>query len=139
MTVANRVVVRRPSEMVLGAVFLTLAALPLAAVGMALLLRVGGVAPGLMPVPGILVRFIGLGLLLVGVIFVWLAWFALKPRHWARAGATVFAGVEVVMLVIGMLATAFDPVGVGLVLLAGAGALLMYLPRSAEYLSQSQK
>jgi len=135
----NRVAVGRPVEMTLGAVFLTLAALPLVLLGLALLLRLGGVAPGMAQVPGILVRFIGLALLVVGVLFVGLAWFAVKPRHWARSGTCVFAGVEIVMLFVGMLVTAFDPVGVGLILLTGAGAVLMYLPRSAEFLALSGK
>lgn len=135
----NRLAVGRPPEMMLGAIFLTFAALPLVLVGVTLLLRLGGLTPGLVNAPGILVRFIGLALLLVGVVFVGLAWYALKPRHWARSGAAVFAGVEIVMLFIGMLVTAFDPVGIGLILLAGAGAVLMFLPRSAEFLALSRK
>jgi hypothetical protein len=135
----NRVAVGRPPEMMLGAIFLTFSALPLVLVGLTLLLRLGGLTPGLANAPGILVRFIGLALLLVGVVYVALAWYALKPRQWARNGAAVFAGVEIVMLFIAMLTTAFDPVGIGLILLAGAGAVLMFLPRSAEFLALSAK
>jgi nucleoid-associated protein YgaU len=142
--------VPRPPEMILGAMFLTFAALPLVLAGSALMLQLGAIGPNLARLvperwPSVdvgsvvlLVRVAGALLFLLGAVFVALAWIAVKPRRWARKAATIVAGVEAVLLIGGMVATAADPVSVGLVVLAGAGAVLLYLPRSEEFLSSQR-
>ncbi|MGI8813731.1 MAG: hypothetical protein ACR2G2_00150 [Pseudonocardia sp.] len=136
----------RPPEMYLGAGFLTLAALPLVLAGVALVLQFGAIGANLrqkvlesgsgVDVGSVilLVRVAGGLVLLGGLLFVALSWFALRPRRWARAGATGLAVVEILLLVAAMIVTAIDPVSLGLILLAGAGAVLLYLPRSEEFL-----
>jgi hypothetical protein len=143
---SNQLVIDRPPEMVLGAIFLTLAALPLVLAGLGLMLQLGQIGPNLartvprkwptvdVEVVVLLVRVAGFVLLLIGLLFIALTWFACKPRRWARAGATALAAVEALLLIAAMIMTAVDPVSLGLILLAGAGAVLLYLPRSEEFL-----
>lgn len=142
--------VRRPVEMYLGTLFLTLAALPLILVGAALALQIGAIGENLrqrITATGtgldvgsliLLFRMAGGLLLVIGLLFAVFAWTALKPKRWARTAATVLAVVEIVLLVVAMVVTAVDPVSLGIVLLAGAGVALLYLPRSEEYLLTSR-
>jgi hypothetical protein len=141
---------RRPVEMFIGGLFLTLAALPLILIGTALTLQVGAIGENLrrrlteagtgLDVGAVILLFrLGGGLLLIiGVLFVLFTWIALKPKRWARTGATVLAVVEIVLLVVAMAVTTFDPVSLGIVLLAGAGVVLMRLPHSEEFLLTSR-
>lgn len=136
----------RPTEMYIGAVFLTVAALPLVLVGGGLVLQLGALGTNLrqritdagvaVDVDGLVIAFrVGGGVLAaVGLLFVALAWVALRPRRRARTAVTVLAVVEMALLVFAMVVTAPDPVSVGLTLLAGAGLALLYLPRSEEFL-----
>ncbi|HTK64682.1 MAG TPA: hypothetical protein VL595_19990 [Pseudonocardia sp.] len=142
--------VRRPVEMSVAALFLTLAALPLILIGAALALQVGAIGENLrgrlsgggagLDVDGLILlfRFAGVALLIAGLLFLAFTWAALKPKRWARTGATVLAVVEILLLVGAMVVTTVDPVSLGIVLLAGAGVVLMYLPHSEEFLLTSR-
>jgi hypothetical protein len=141
--------VQRPVEMFVGGLFLTLAALPLVLVGFALALQMGAIGANLrgrlagggagLDVGGLvlLFRFAGGALLIIGVLFLAFTWATLKPKRWARTAATVLAVVEILLLVGAMIVTTVDPVSLGIVLLAGAGVALLYLPRSEEFLLTS--
>ncbi len=141
-----RLRIGRPPEMYVGAVFLTLAALPLVLIGGGLALLVGPLgttlrqrvteaAPGVDVDQVVLALRAGGGVLaVVGFVFVGLAWLALRPRRRARTAVTVLAGLEMALLAFAMVLTAPDPVSVGITLLAGAGVALLYLPRSQEFL-----
>ncbi len=141
-----RLRIGRPPEMYLGAVFLTLAALPLVLIGAGLALLVGPLgttlrqrvteaAPGADVAQVVLAFQAGGGVLAaVGLVFVALAWLALRPRRRARTAVTVLAALEMALLVFAMVVTAPDPVSIGMTLLAGAGVALLYLPRSEEFL-----
>jgi CBS domain containing-hemolysin-like protein len=136
--------------MFLGGLFLTLAALPLILIGTALALQVGAIGENLrrrltesgtgLDVGAVILlfRFGGGLLLIIGVLFVLFTWIALKPKRWARTGATVLAVVEILLLVIAMVVTTFDPVSLGIVLLAAAGVVLLRLPHSEEFLLTSR-
>ncbi len=142
--------VRRPVEMYVAGVFLTLAALPLVLVGAALLLQVGAIGENLrqrlteagsgLDVGSLILLFrMGGGvLLLIGLLFLAFTWAALRPKRWARTGATVLAVVEILLLVGAMVVTTVDPVSLGIVLLAGAGVVLLHLPHSEEFLLTSR-
>lgn len=142
--------VRRPVEMFVGGVFLTLAALPLILIGAALTLQVGAIGENLrqrltdagtgLNVGSVILlfRFAGVLLLIIGVLFAAFTWMTLKPKRWARTGATVLAVVEILLLVAAMVVTTVDPVSLGIVLLAGAGVILLRLPHSEEFLLTSR-
>ena len=142
--------VRRPVEMSVGALFLTLASLPMILIGIALALQVGALGENLRSrLAGggagldvgsliLLFRFAGIALLIIGVLFLVFSWTALKPKRWARTAASVLAVVEILLLVGAMIVTTVDPVSLGIVLLAGAGVALLYLPRSEEFLLTSR-
>lgn len=142
--------VRRPVEMTVAAVFLTIAALPMVLAGFALALQVAGIGENLrqqISASGtslgvdsviLLFRFAGVALLIIGVLFVAFTWAAVRPKRWGRAAATVLAVVEILLLVVGMVLTTVDPVSLGIVLLTGAGVVLFYLPRSEEFLLTSR-
>lgn len=142
--------VRRPVEMTVAAIFLTIAALPMILAGLALALQVWAIGENLrqqISASGtslgadsviLLFRFAGVALLIIGVLFVAFTWASLKPKRWGRAAATVLAVVEILLLVVGMVLTTVDPVSLGIVLLAGAGVVLLYLPRSEEFLLTSR-
>jgi hypothetical protein len=136
----------RPPEMLLGAGFLTLAALPLLLAGLLFGLMLGptegnlrrqvlesgkSVSPDTVIT---LARVGGLVVFLIAVVYIALAWFALKPRRSARAIASGFAVLEVLLLVAAMFFVGPDPVSLGLILLSGAGIVLLYLPRSEEFI-----
>jgi hypothetical protein len=143
---ASRQLIRRPPEMWGGAVFLTLSALPLLILGGGVALLPGQYGTNLrdkINAAGtsvnadslILVFRIGGALLLVlALVLIALAWGAVRPRSRARIGATVLAAVEVVGLAFAMIVTSPDPVSVGVLLLAGAGVVLLHLPRSEEFM-----
>lgn len=138
---------RRPAELWGGAIFLTLAALPVAISGLLLALQPGSVGANLKQkitdagasanADTVLTGFkVGGGVLFVlGVLFVVFAWQAIKPKRSARKVVTVMVVVEVVLLVFAMVVSAPDPVLVGMLLLAVAGTVLLYLPRSEEFVS----
>jgi hypothetical protein len=144
--VSNAGAVRRPPEMVLGAAFLTAAALPSIMVGGVLAALVGRLgatlrdriigAAGTMDPDSLVLaaRVAGAVALLAGVAFIALAWLAVRPKRWARPIVAALAAAEMALLVVGMVATAPDPVSIGLTLLAGAGVALLYLSRSEEFL-----
>lgn len=138
--------VRRPAEMWAGAVFLTLAALPLAILGGGLALLPGQFGTNLQQKVSsagtsisadtliLLFRVGGAVLLVLAVAAIVLAWQAIRPHRKARLWATVLAALEVVGLVAAMVVTQVDPVSLGVALLAAAGALLLFLPRSEEFM-----
>jgi heme A synthase len=136
--------VSRPPEMWAGAIFLTLAAVPLAVFGFGLVAMPGKIGENLRqklstggsnPDTTLLLLRIGGGVLLVlAVAFIVAAWLAWRPSVKARLGASVLAGLTVVGLGISMVMTAVDPVSVGMVLLAVTGTMLMHLPRSEEFM-----
>ena len=138
--------VRRPAEMWAGAVFLTLAALPLAILGSGLALLPGQYGTNLQqkvnaahtsigPDTLVLLFRVGGGVLLVlALACVVLTWRAIQPNRKARLVATVLAALEVVGLIFAMIVTQVDPVSMGVALLAAAGAVLLYLPRSEEFM-----
>lgn len=138
--------VRRPPEMLVGAVFLTLAALPAMACGVLLGLLPGNVDTNLRArinatrttvntdlLVGVF-RAAGLVILLLAVLFVLFAWLTVRPRRGARLVATTLAALEVVLLVAAMVVAGVDPVSLGIALLAVVGTVLLYLPRSTGFL-----
>lgn len=146
---ANRLPARRPPEVWAGAVFLTLAAAPALILGALLAVQPGRTGSNLqdtltgarasMDLGTLLTLFrvAGLLLLVLGVIYIVLAWIATKPNRGARTIVTIMAAVEVALLVFAMVVSGADPVSLGLLLLAVAGALLLYLPRSEEFFGHS--
>jgi hypothetical protein len=136
--------------MYLGAFFLTLAALTPIFIGAMLALQIGPIGENLrkqITATGtgidvdsliLLFRLAGAVLLIVGLLFAVFAWTALKPKRWARTGATVLAVVEILLLIGAMVVTAVDPVSLGIVLVAGAGVALLHLPRSEDFLLTSR-
>ncbi len=137
---------RRPLEMWVGAAFLTVAALPLIVVGAILALQLGQLGANLrqkITDAGTSVdvdtlvnafRVAGAVLLVLGVAFAATAWVAVQPKSWARRVVTALAAVEIAALVFAIVVTAPDPVTIGVILLAAAGTVLLYLPRSEEFL-----
>lgn len=138
--------VRRPPEMWAGAIFLTLAALPLVALGGGLALQPGQIGTNLrdkitaaapaVGADGFLtgLRVAGGLILLLAVLMLALTWLAVRPRRKARLGVTVLAVLEAVALGFTMVVTAVDPVSLGVLLLALAGVAMLYLPRSEEFM-----
>ncbi|MBO0874129.1 MAG: hypothetical protein J2P19_12120 [Pseudonocardia sp.] len=145
-TSAIRPALRRPPELWGGAVFLTLAALPVVVLGLLLALQPGSVGANLRQKivdskasvnPDTLLgvfRGVGAVLLVLGVVFLVLAWQAVRPKRGARTGVTVLVVIEVVLLVMAMVVSAPDPVSIGMLLLGIAGTVLLYLPRSEEFI-----
>lgn len=145
-TTVLRLPPRRPAEVWAGAVFLTLAALPVMFLGAVLALLPGQAGANLrqkitdagtsMDVETLVTLFRAAGavLLIVGALFVVLAWLAARPRRRARTAVTVLVVIEVALLVFAMVVAVPDPVSVGVLLLALAGAVLLYLPRSDEFI-----
>jgi hypothetical protein len=136
--------VSRPPEMWAGAIFLTLAAVPLAVFGFGLVAMPGQIGQNLRqklstggsnPDTTLLLLRVGGGVLLVlAVALAVLAWLAWRPSVKARVGASVLAGLTIIGLGVSMTMTAVDPVSIGMVLLALTGAVLLYLPRSEEFM-----
>jgi hypothetical protein len=138
---------RRPPEAWAGAIFLTLAALPPAVVGAVLGLQPGNVNANLraridaakttVSTDVLISAFRGAGvtILVLALMFALFAWLAVAPKRGGRAVVTGLAVFEVVMLVAGIVIAGVDAVSVGTVLLAAAGAVLLYLPRTNEFLT----
>ena len=138
--------VRRPPEAWAGAIFLTLAALPAVGVGVVLGLQPGPINSNLRQRIDAanstastdflltVFRAAGFTILVLGLLFILFAWLAVGPKKGARAVATALAAFEVVMLLAGIVVAGLDPVSLGIVLLAVAGTVLLYLPRTNEYL-----
>jgi hypothetical protein len=139
--------VGRPAEMWAGAVFLTLAALPLAVLGCGLAVQPGQFGANLRQKISsaaasasadtlvLLSRIGGVVLVVLAVLFAALAWKAVSPHSKARVGASALAALQVAGLVVVMTVTEPDPVSIGVGLLAAAGAILLYLPRSEEFMN----
>jgi hypothetical protein len=139
--------VRRPPELWAGAIFLTLAALPAAVFGVLLGLQPGNIGVNLRAkidsvhstvTTDVLLnvfRAVGAVVLILAVLFALFAWLAVRPRRGARSIAAALAVLEVVLLVAAMAISQVDPVSLGIVLLAVAGAVLMFLPRSQEFIA----
>jgi hypothetical protein len=139
--------VSRPAEMWAGAIFLTLAALPLAVLGGGLALLPGQFGVNLrqkVTSAGTsisadtlitLFRVAGLVLLVVAVAFGVLAWLAIKPNRTMRLWVSVLAVLAVLGMVFAIAVSSPDPVSVGVAVLAAAGAILLYLPRSEEFVN----
>ncbi|HEY2204969.1 MAG TPA: hypothetical protein VGH99_10915 [Pseudonocardia sp.] len=137
---------RRPPELLAGAVFLTLAALPAGALGLLLAAQPGTVGENLrqeLTNAGTtiaadtlvtLFRLAGGLLIVLAVAFVVLSWLALRPSRGARNSVVGLAVLEVLALVFAIVATAPDPASIALTALAAGGAILMVLPRSEEFL-----
>jgi hypothetical protein len=138
--------VSRPPEMWAGALFLTLAALPLLVLGGVLALQPGQYGTNLrdeitssgasMSANTLLLLFRAGGVLLlaIAVALLVLTWRAVRPQRKARLGATVLAAVEAVGLAAIMIINTPDAVSMGMLLLAVAGVVLLYLPRSEEFM-----
>ena len=137
---------RRPFELYVAAVFLMMAALPLVDLGVGLAFGLGewgpslrqkiagsGVSAGEVDAMVTVFRIVGAVVLLVGLGFAVLVWAAMWPRRWARASVTAMAALEVALLVSAMIVTSPDSVSVGMILLAGAGVALLYLPCAEEF------
>lgn len=139
--------VRRPPELWAGAIFLTLAALPAAVFGVLLGLQPGNVGLNLRAkidsmhstvATDVLLnvfRAVGAVVLLLAVLFVLFAWLSVLPKRGARSIAAALAVLEVALLIGAMAISQVDPVSLGIVLLAVAGAVLLYLPRSQEFIT----
>lgn len=144
---AARALARRPAEAWIGAVFLTLAALPAAALGLLLGLQPGNIGTNLraridaahstVSTDTLLTvfRLAGLVVLVLAVLFVLFAWLAVRPKQGARSVAAGLAALEVVLVLAGMVVAGVDAVSVGVVLLAVAGTVLLYLPKTTEFLA----
>ena len=138
--------VSRPPEMWAGALFLALAALPLLVLGGILALQPGQFGTNVrdeitssgasMSADTLLLLFRAGGVLLlaIAVALLVLTWRAVRPQRKARLGATVLAAVEAVGLAATMIITTPDAVSMGMLLLAVAGVVLLYLPRSEEFM-----
>jgi heme A synthase len=139
--------VGRPAEMWAGAIFLTLAALPSAILGGGLAVQPGQFGANLRQKISsagtsasadtliLLSRIGGAVLVVLAVLFVALAWKAVSPNSKARVGASVLAALQVAGLVVAVIVTEPDPASIGVGLLASAGAILLYLPRSEEFMN----
>jgi len=139
--------IRRPPELWAGAIFLTLAALPAAVFGVLLGLQPGNIGVNLRAkidnvhstvATDVLLnvfRAVGAVVLILAVLFALFAWLAVHPRRGARSIAAALAVLEVVLLIGAMAISQVDPVSLGIVLLAVAGAVLMFLPRSQEFIA----
>jgi hypothetical protein len=139
--------VGRPPEAWAGAIFLTLAALPAVVVGVLLGLQPGNIGANLrarieavnttMSTDFLITMFraVGVAIFILAVLYLLFAWLAVRPKKGARAVVTALAAFEVVLLVAGMVVAGLDPVSLGVVLLAVAGTVLLYLPRTNEYLT----
>jgi len=136
---------RRPPELWVGAFLLTLAILPLAILGLALIVRPTPTGldiwrqfndvelVGDMGTLATLFRGIGVLLTTLAGSFAALAWLSALPRPGARTITTVLVVVEIVALVLIMGRLAPDPLGIAMVVLAAAGTVLGYLPRVEQY------
>jgi len=139
--------VRRPVEAWIGAVFLILAALPAGICGVLLGLQPGNIAPNLraridaahstVNTDFLLTVFraVGVTILVLALLYILFAVLAIQPKRGARSVVTALAALEVVLLVAGMVVVGLDPVSLGIVLLAVAGTVLLYLPRSQEFIT----
>jgi hypothetical protein len=139
----------RPPEAWAGAIFLTLAALPAVVVGVLLGLQPGNIGANLrarieavnttMTTDFLITMFraVGVTIFILAVLYLLFAWLAVQPKKGARAVVTALAAFEVVLLVAGMVVAGLDPVSLGVVLLAVAGTVLLYLPRTNEYLTDN--
>lgn len=139
--------VSRPAEMWAGAIFLTLAALPLAVLGGGLALLPGQFGANLrqkVSTAGAsvnadtlitLFRVAGVVLLVVAVVFGVFAWLAIRPSRKWRLWVSVLAVLAVLGMAFTIAVSSADPVSVGVAVLAAAGAILLYLPRSEEFVN----
>jgi hypothetical protein len=137
----------RPPELWAGAVFLTLAAIPVGLLGALLAAQPGLVGQNLRARitdaqiamnPDTLLaifRSAGILVLILAVAFIGLAWSTLRPSRAARLGATALAALEIAGLIFGIVATSPDPVTIAVIVLAATGAILLFLPRPAEFLA----
>jgi len=136
---------RRPPELWAGALLLTLAILPVAILGVALIAQ---------PIPigldiwrrvtdvellgnldTFATAFRGVGVLLttLAASFTALAWLSALPRRGARTITTGLVVLEIVALVMIMDRLRPDPLSIAMVVLAAAGTVLVYLPRVEQY------
>ena len=136
---------RRPPELWAGALLLTLAILPVAVLGLALIAR---------PIPSgldiwrqftdveligdlgtLATVFRGIGVLLttLAVSFTALAWLSALPRRGARTITTGLVVIEIVTLVLVMDRLRPAPLTITMLVLAAAGIVLVYLPRVGQY------
>jgi len=139
--------VRRPPEAWAGAVFLTLAALPAAVFGLLLAVQPGNIGVNLRAridaanstvstdILLTVFRLAGAMIVVLAFLFLLFAWLAVRPRRGARPIATALAVLEVVLLAGAMVVAGVDAVSLGIVLLAVAGTVLLYLPRSQEFIT----
>jgi heme A synthase len=139
--------IRRPPEVWAGAIFLTLAALPAAVFGVLLAVQPGNISSNLRSkidsanstistdVLLNIFRAAGVAILVLALLFLLFAWLTVQPKRGARPITAALAAVEVVLLVGAMVVTTADPVSMGIVLLAVAGAVLLFLPRSQEFIA----
>jgi heme A synthase len=130
-----------------GAIFLTLAALPAAVFGVLLAVQPGNISSNLRSkidsanstistdVLLNIFRAAGVAILVLALLFLLFAWLTVQPKRGARPITAALAAVEVVLLVGAMVVTTADPVSMGIVLLAVAGAVLLFLPRSQEFIA----
>ena len=148
---SNQLAATRPTEVVVGAVFLTLAALPVAVLGLFLGVQPGNVGTNLrqkitasgagVDVEMLLTVFRTAGVLLlaVGVAIGALAWRAARPNQKARTAVTVIVVILALLLVGSMLVATPDPASIGVLLLSVAGIALLYLPRSSEFIAGDRR
>lgn len=138
----------RPVELYGACAFLVLAALPLAIGGLLVLfvplerfglnleerVRESGadVDPGKLLT---VIQVVGGVAFALMAGFIALAALAFLGRAWARRAVTVAAGVGAALLLGAMIVTAPDPVSVGMLLMLVAGVVLLYMPRTGEYLA----
>lgn len=138
---------RRPPEAWAGAVFLTLAALPAAVFGLLLAVQPGNIGVNLRAridaanstvgtdILLTVFRLAGATIVVLSFLFLLFAWLTVRPRRGARPIATALAVLELVLLVGAMVVAGVDAVSLGIVLLAVAGTVLLYLPRSQEFIT----
>ncbi|HEX4249130.1 MAG TPA: Hsp70 family protein [Pseudonocardia sp.] len=137
--------VRRPPELWAGALLLTLAILPVAILGLALIVRPTSIGldiwrqftdVDLIGDLGTLATvFRGIGVLLatLAASFTALAWLSALPRRGARTITTGLVVIEILALILIMTRLRPTPLSITMLVLAAAGIVLVYLPRVEQY------
>ncbi|MDT7583725.1 MAG: hypothetical protein QOE32_1275 [Pseudonocardiales bacterium] len=145
--IASAGVRRRPPELWAGAAAITAAVVPVAVLGLLLVVepsragvdlwrKITGAEPGTsLTVLAAVLRVSGLLLVVLAVAFGALVWLTLRPSRGARLLSTVLVALEVLVLAFAMGSLSPGPVSVLTLVLAAVGTVLLYLPRSDAFIS----
>jgi hypothetical protein len=138
---------RRPPELWAGAAAITAAVVPVAVLGLLLVVEPSRTGVDLwqkiteaepatsLPVLAAVFRVGGLLLVVLAVAFGALVWLTVRPRRGARLLSTVLVALEVLVLSFAMGTLSPGPVSVLTLVLAAVGTVLLYLPRSDAFIS----